>query len=271
MKTPSKASWIIGGAGLLVSAFALGSGVNLGNQMPVKDAASVDTSVIAQPSSEALDNAIRDYLMRNPEVISEAQVALADRQAEQAAQAQQTAIAELSDAIFNDPSTPLVGNLDGDVTVVEFFDYNCGFCKRAHDDFKTVLARDPNVKFALKEFPILGPDSFAAHMVAIAFERLYPEKYGDFHGALLSSPSRADEAAAMTTALALGADETALLAAIADPETEQTAADVYSLAQSLGITGTPAYVIGNQVISGALGAEVLLERIEAARAQAQNG
>ncbi|RUY61818.1 DsbA family protein, partial [Mesorhizobium sp. M7A.F.Ca.CA.001.13.1.1] len=175
-------------------------------------------------------------------------------------------IKDAKDQIFNSAFDGVVGNPTGKVTIVEFYDYNCGFCKRAIDDMKALTKTDPDLRFVLKEFPILGPDSQKASVVSMAFHLMHPEKYGEFHNALLGGQGRATEAAAMKVALSLGADEAALREKMKDPTINEALAKTYDLANKLAITGTPSYVVGNEVVFGALGQEVLAEKIEAAKA-----
>jgi protein-disulfide isomerase len=205
---------------------------------------------------------IREYLVQNPDVLIEAQQALeARQQADQQAQASR-AIAQVGDDLFSNPLDGVVGNPEGDVTIVEFFDYNCGFCKRAHADMEAILAADDNVRFVLKEFPILGPDSLAAHRVSMALRKAAPDQYEAFHTALMSSADRATEASALQVAAELGVDGAALSAAMADPQIDEQIGQSYQLANTLGITGTPSYVVGDEAVFGAMGAEVLFEKVE---------
>lgn len=209
---------------------------------------------------------IREYLVENPEVLLEAQQAYeAKQQAALAAQASET-IARQSEAIFNTPTDMVLGNPDGDVTIVEFFDYNCGYCKRAHADMQALIESDPNLRFVLKEWPVLGPDSLAAHQVSMAFRKIAPEQYGTFQDALMTAEGGADEASAVAIALSLGVDEAELRAAMADPAINAEISDVYVLADALGISGTPSYIVGDEAVYGAHGAEVLSEKIANVRA-----
>ena len=204
---------------------------------------------------------IHDYLIENPEVLLDVQEALTAKQmAAQRAQ-QQDAIANQSENIFQSAADPVLGNPDGSVTVVEFFDYNCGFCKRAMSDMVSMMENDSELKFVLKEFPILGPESEQAHRVAFAFYDLYPEKYTEFHLRLLGGEGRANEDTAMKVATDLGGDEDALRKQMDDPTIAERIRSTYELANALGISGTPAYVIGDEVISGALGEDVLTTKI----------
>ena len=150
---------------------------------------------------------------------------------------------------------------NGKVTIVEFYDYNCGYCKRAIEDMQALTAADPDLRFVLKEFPILGPDSQKASVVSMAFHTLMPEKYGEFHNQLLGGQGRASEASAIKIALSLGADEAKLREEMKNPAITEAFAKTYDLANKLAITGTPSYVVGNEVVFGALGQEVLAEKI----------
>ena len=155
----------------------------------------------------------------------------------------------------------VLGNPDGDVTVVEFYDYNCGFCKRAMIDMVGLLEKDPNVRFVLKEFPILGPESLAAHRVAMSLRKLAPEQYSEFHMKLLGGDVRATEEHAIEVATSLGVDEAALKAGMDDPAIDASIRQTYELANALGISGTPSFVIGDEAVFGAVGEEALLSRI----------
>ena len=118
---------------------------------------------------------IKEYLVENPEILIDVQEALQKKQEEQQQAKAQSAITDNAKAIFSSPYDIALGNPKGDVTIVEFFDYNCGYCKRALSDMDEVLKEDQNVRFVLKELPILGPDSLAAHMVSAAVRDLAPE------------------------------------------------------------------------------------------------
>lgn len=204
---------------------------------------------------------IHEYLLANPEIIEEMSQALEIKKEAESRVMAQTAISENKDAIFRAPEDIVLGNPAGDVTVVEFYDYNCGFCKRAMTDMIALLDKDPNVRFVLKEFPILGPDSMAAHRVAMSFRALAPEQYGEFHIKLLSGDVRATETHAIDIAKGFGVDETALRAGMDDPAIDQSIRQTYELANALGISGTPSFVIGDEAVFGAVGEEALLGKI----------
>ena len=179
--------------------------------------------------------------------------------------AQVETIASSSDAIFDAEHDGVIGNPEGSVTIVEFFDYNCGFCRRAMDDMDAMVEANPDLRFVLKEFPILGPDSQKAHVVSMAFRALAPEKYADFHRELFSG-ERATEESAIRAALAQGVDEAALREEMKNPAITDAFNQTYELASRLSITGTPSYVVGEEVVFGALGRAVLQEKVEQVRA-----
>lgn len=235
---------------------------NAETKAPVAQAAAVSPK-IDRSEVEAI---VRDYLLKNPEVLLEVQDALETKLKEEQRIAHLGVIKDAKDQIFNSAFDGVVGNPQGKVTIVEFYDYNCGFCKHALADMQALTAADPDLRFVLKEFPVLGPESVKASVVSMAFHKMAPEKYGAFHQALLGGPGRANEAAAIKVALSLGADETKLREAMTDPSIVQAFTETYDLANKLAITGTPSYVVGNEVVFGALGQEVLAEKIAAAKA-----
>jgi len=260
----------VGILGIVVSGAMLGLGFLAGQSgTPARGPGPLALEQSAQLDRESVEAIVYDFLISNPEVMLDVQQALEAREQETRTAAARSAISQQSDEIFNASLDGIAGNPDGDVTIVEFFDYNCGFCKRAMEDMDTVIAADPNVRFVLKEFPILGPDSQAAHVVSKAFNSLHPEKYGAFHRDLMSVEGRADEASAMRVALQHGADEAALRTAMQNPAISDAFERTYTLANRLSITGTPSYVIGEDVVFGAQGASVLFDGVEQARAVSQ--
>ncbi|KZD21499.1 DsbA family protein [Tardiphaga robiniae] len=210
---------------------------------------------------------IKDYLITHPEILEEVSAELTKRQAQAEAEKHQAAIAANANTIFNSPRGVVVGNKDGDVTFVEFFDYNCGYCKRAMDDMVGIMKNDPKLKVVLKEFPVLGPGSVEAAQVAVAVRMQDPtgKKYLDFHQKLLSGRGQADKARALAAAKEAGLDVVRLEKDMASPEVRATIEENFKLAESMGMNGTPSYVIGKQVIIGAVGADALKEKINQAR------
>ncbi|HHZ08238.1 MAG TPA: DsbA family protein [Rhizobiales bacterium] len=258
---------LLGTTGIATAFAMLAFGYLSGKPQP---AVAGDTPQIMAQAREIdrkeVEEIVHDYLLKNPEILLEMQSKIEAKQKEEERIAQLETIRAARDTIFNAAHDGVVGNPEGKVTIVEFYDYNCGYCKRALEDMRALVANDPDLRFVLKEFPILGPDSQKAHVVSQAFHRLMPEKYGEFHTRLLGGQGRAGEASAIKIALELGADEAKLREAMKDPGITEVFSQTYDLANKLHITGTPSYVVGNEVVFGALGREVLSEKIAAARA-----
>jgi protein-disulfide isomerase len=229
------------------------------------------SAVSAQAFSDGqrgeIETIIKNYLVAHPEVLEEAMAELNKRQAAAEDEKHEASIVKNSDAIFNSPRGVSIGNKDGDVTFVEFFDYNCGYCKRAMTDMLDLMKADPKLKVVLKEFPVLGPGSVEAAKVAVAVRMQDPggKKYLDFHQKLLGGRGQADKSHAMAAAKDAGLDMARLEKDLASPEVNATIDENYKLAESMGMNGTPSYVIGKQVVVGAIGLDGLKEKIGLAR------
>lgn len=213
---------------------------------------------------EEIGKIVREYLLAHPEIMVEVQQALEKKQAEERAAQAKAAVKENSDAIFNASTDIALGNPEGKTTIVEFFDYNCGYCKRAVSDMDAIIESNPDVRFVLKEFPILGQDSVDAHKVSYALKLIAPEKYGDFHRALMTG-EHADEARAIEVAKSLGVTEEALRAKMAEAPHDDSVREAYRLASKLGITGTPSYILGDEAVFGAVGETELSQKIASVR------
>lgn len=214
---------------------------------------------------------VREYLLANPEVLEEVSAELSKRQALAEAAKQASAVKKHSEALFNSPRGVIVGNRQGDVNFVEFFDYNCGYCKRAMTDMLNLMKSDPKVRVVLKEFPVLGQGSIEAAQVGIAVRMQDPtgKKYFDFHQKLLNSRGQIDKAKAVAAAKDSGVDMARLEKDMASPEVKATLEENFRIAEDIGLNGTPSYVIGQQVIVGAVGLDQLKEKVAAARRAAQ--
>src|SRR6202000_918353 len=225
----------------------------------------------AQSFSDAqkgdIEAIIKYYLVSHPEVLEEAMTELNKRQAAEEAQKHEASVKENSATIFNSPRGVVLGNKDGDVTFVEFFDYNCGYCKRAMADMMDLMKTDPKLKVVLKEFPVLSPGSVEAAQVAVAVRMQDPsgKKDLDFHQKLLGGHGPADRAHALAAAKDAGLDMARIEKDMQSPEVKATIEENMKLAESMGLNGTPSYVIGKQIVVGAIGLDGLKEKIAEAR------
>ncbi|MFD0917542.1 DsbA family protein [Pseudahrensia aquimaris] len=210
---------------------------------------------------EKIETIIRDYLLTNPELMLEVQQALEAKQKAAQSIAAKAALEENREAIFNSPNQGVIGNAEGDVTVVEFFDYNCGYCQRAMQDMNVLLEGDKQLKFVMKELPILSQGSVEAAQISTAVYRLLPQRYGEFHNKLLAIDGPKDGNRARQVADEMGLDVAALEAEASKEDVFEAFREANTLANSLGMNGTPSYVIGDEILFGALGADVLREKI----------
>ena len=211
---------------------------------------------------EALGKAIKEFLMDNPEVIFESIEAYREKeeklQAEQAQNAIKDNIARLTGA-----DEPSLGPVDADVTIVEFFDYNCGYCKRAIPDIRAITAKDKKVRFVFKEMPILGPTSVTAAKWAMAAHK--QDRYFDYHAALMEHRGPKEEGQLMKIAERLGLDADKMKKDAGSQSVQKMIDDDIDLARAIGINGTPAFIVGETLYPGYIGEDGLLEAIKKER------
>jgi protein-disulfide isomerase len=214
-----------------------------------------------------IEKLVHDYLLAHPEVLQEAMAELEKRQTAAEAEKHKAAVKEHAQKLFSSPNQVTLGNPNGNVTFVEFFDYNCGYCKRAMSDMLTLLKDDPKLKVVLKEFPVLGPGSLEAARVAVAvrLQDKTGKKYLEFHTKLLGGRGAADEAHALAVAKDIGLNMAQLEKDMKGPEVKATLEEDMKLAEALGLNGTPSYVIGSEVVVGAIGLPGLQEKVNTAR------
>jgi len=212
-----------------------------------------------------IERIVHDYLVAHPEVLQEAMSELEKRQQAADTEKHKAAVKAHAKALFDSPDQVVLGNPNGNVTFVEFFDYNCGYCKRAMSDMLTLMKDDPKLKVVLKEFPVLGPGSVEAARVAVAVRMLAPKKYLEFHTKLLGGRGHADGARALAVAKDIGLDMDRLQKDMKSPEVQKTLQQDFKLAEALGLNGTPSYVIGDDVVVGAIGLHGLQAKINTAR------
>jgi protein-disulfide isomerase len=218
-------------------------------------AAANDT--LTPDQKRAVEEVIRDYLVENPEILDEAMESLR-RKREAAVERQRAdALAAVREELETDPSAPVAGNPDGDVTIVEFFDYQCGYCKQVFPAIAELLKSDGKVRYVFREFPILGASSVFAARAALAAWHVDPDKYMAFHTALMGSRGTLTDATVLTAAAESGFDAKALTAAMADPRIDAAINRNYELAETLTLTGTPAFVVGKYVVPGAVDLDFL--------------
>jgi protein-disulfide isomerase len=214
-----------------------------------------------------LGTIIREYLMTNPELLKEVIAEMEKRDALADAEKHRAAVADNAPMIYSSPRQVTLGNPQGDVTIVEFFDYNCAFCKKAMADMLDLMKADPKLKFVLKEFPVLGEGSQQAARVAAAvrLQDKTGKKYLDFHLKLLGGRGAADKTRALAVAKEAGLDVKQIEKDMTSPEVEAQIAESFKLAEALGLNGTPSYIVGPEVVVGAVGLPALKEKVNTAR------
>jgi protein-disulfide isomerase len=256
---------------LALAVLLVGITLAIGQSAPTPiPAANAETTPSAAPAAQRtaeatvspdrrkeIEAVIKEYLTNNPEILLEMQTALEAKMDKLQAERTATVIQSNAPEIFRPAFSGVVGNPKGDVPVVEFFDYNCGYCKRALGDVAKLVDKEKQVRFILKELPILSKGSEEASRVALAAKM--QGKYWEFHRAMLDSQGQANEASALRIAEKVGADMGRLKKDMASAEVKKEIEDTRALAQKLGIQGTPHFMVGDRIIPGA--PENLLERM----------
>lgn len=236
-------------------------------------AAALALALVSSPSRAEMDAAqkeeigqiIHEYILAHPEILDEAAQALQEKRDKELASAQQKAIEEKASTIFDSKNQMVLGNPDGAITLVEFFDYNCTYCRRAVSDMSALLDANPDLRVVMKEFPILSEGSVEAARISVAVKELAPDKYLDFHRELFSRPGQASATKALEIATDLGLDTDALRIAAKAQDVTAGLQEVHQLATDLGISGTPSYVIGQEIVPGAIGYDGLQAKVSAIR------
>ena len=218
------------------------------------------SSIAAESFTEAqkteLGALIRDYLVKNPDIIQEALEELDRRQKTAEADQQKAALAAVGAKLNSADEGVVIGNPKGDVTLIEFFDYNCGYCKKSMIDIMGMIKADPKLRVILRDFPVLGPDSVEASLVALAARnQLSGDKYMDFHQQLLGSKGRVGKDRALDVAKGLGVDIDKLKKDIDAGEARKLVESTMRIADQLKIGGTPTFVVGDSMIVGSVGKE----------------
>jgi protein-disulfide isomerase len=225
---------------------------------PTPSPAAAGATSFSPDQKKEIEQIIKNYLVTNPEIFLEAQTALEAKMEKEQAEKLKTAISENAKEIYRDPNADVAGNPNGDITVVEFFDYNCGYCKRGLHDIVKLVDTDKNVRVVFKELPILSKGSEEASRVAIASGK--QGKYWDVHRAMLESKGAMNEANAIAIAQKLGLDIEKLKKDMASPEVEAEIKKSEALAKKMGVNGTPHFLVGDRAIPGA--PEDLFDQLE---------
>jgi len=212
---------------------------------------------------DAVKKLVHDYIMENPAIIAEAIEALREKEQLSAEADAKKAIADRARDIYDDPASPVLGNPKGDVTVVEFFDYRCPYCKSMTDGLFDTVKADGKVKLVMKELPVLGPESVYAARAALAAKN--QKKYEEFHKAMMHLKGQVNEQTVMKTAADAGLNAEKLKKDMEDPAIDKAIRDNLQLAHALGVNGTPGFIIGDQLIPGAMPQPALKQLIDQAR------
>ncbi|MEL7460873.1 MAG: DsbA family protein [Pseudomonadota bacterium] len=227
-----------------------------------------DVTDMTDEERAAFQSEVRDYLVSNPEVMLEVIAALEAREAEMEAANDANMIAANAAAIYNDGHSWIGGNPEGDVTIVEFLDYRCGFCRRAHPVIDALVENDPNIRLVVKEFPILGEESVMASRFALAVKAVHgDDAYKRVHDALMELRAGVNDRTLAGIAEAEGLDADALFAAMDGAEITEVINANRALAQAMAINGTPSFIVGDQLLRGFLP----LEGMQAVVADARDG
>lgn len=242
LKAPRRS--LLGGA----AALAMAGAVAFGGVSPAP--AQQPAQPFTAEQTQAIQKIIKDYLIANPEIFAEIQHAMEQKAEAEQAEKIKTALEGKSAEIYRSASSPTVGNPSGDVTIVEFFDYNCGYCKTAMPALTELLKRDPKVKLVMKEVTFIGRETSAA-VSRLALASKSQGKYWELHRALLENKGVVNEAVALKAAEKLGINIDRLKKDAASAEVKKELDDAMALAQSLGINGTPFFLVGDKVIPGA--------------------
>jgi protein-disulfide isomerase len=212
---------------------------------------------------DSIERVIHDYILAHPEVVIESLQSAEDRGRADADERSRKAVAARRQDLQGDTTSPIAGNPKGDVTIVEFFDYRCPYCKQVEPAIDALLREDGRIRLVYKEFPVLGPDSVYASRAALASRK--QGKYGKFHDAMMAQKGTLDASVVMQLAAAAGLDIDKLKADMGSPDIEAVIKRNYALAQALEIHGTPAFVIGDEMVPGAIDIAALRQKIATAR------
>jgi len=224
-----------------------------------------DAQQLSPEQKQEVQSIVREYLLQNPEVIVDSIRELRRRDEAAAAESRKNALGSLQDQLENDVNDPFIGNPDGDVTIVEFFDYRCGYCKKVFPDVQRLIEEDGNIKFVMKEWPILGDDSVYASRAALAVWFGQSNKYNAFHSAMMESKGSLSNDRVNEIAAEQGVDVEKMKTGFGDPRVDMVIANNTKLASALGVTGTPAFVFGQNLMPGAIDYDTMKRLLDGMR------
>jgi protein-disulfide isomerase len=249
---------------VLAAVVALGSAAVLPSALPA--AAGAD---FTPAQRQTIEEIVKDYLAKHPEVMLDALQAADNKMKGEASDKVSAQLAAHHREIFDDPATPVGGNSDGDVSLVEFFDYRCPYCKQVEPALESLLRQDPRLRMIYKEFPVLGPSSVTAAKAALAAQK--QGKYAAFHRAMMALKGQIDDAAVFSVAQSVGLDIARLKRDMKAPAIERMLKVNFALADDLDIQGTPGFIIGDQIVPGAIGLDDLKQLIADTRKNEKRG
>jgi protein-disulfide isomerase len=215
---------------------------------------------------EAVERVVHDYILAHPEVLVEAIRTAQAKAKEKKEEGAKQAITQRRGELLSDASAPVAGNPQGDVTIVEFFDYRCPYCKQVEPHLEALLKEDPKLRIVYKEFPVLGPESLYASRMALAAQK--QGKYAPFHGAMMAAKGQITEETVLGVARSAGIDVARAKTDMSAPDIQEIIKRNYALADALDIQGTPAFIVGDTLVPGATDLDNLRRLIAEARKNA---
>jgi protein-disulfide isomerase len=239
---------------LLICLVALGLAT-----VPCADA----TETVSPAQKSAIEQIIHDYILQHPEVVIQALQSAEDKAKAEAEERVRATLVEKRQELLADPTSPVAGNPKGDVTIVEFFDYRCPYCKQVEPSLEALLREDRQIRIIYKELPILGKDSVYATRVALAARK--QAKYEAFHAAMMAAKGQIDEKVVFQVAASAGLDIEQVKTDMKSAEIDDIIQRNFALAQALDIHGTPAFIIGGEMVPGAIDVATMKKKIAAAR------
>jgi protein-disulfide isomerase len=227
-------------------------------------AARADAAETVSPAQKsAIEQIIHDYILKHPELVIQALQSAEDKAKAEAEERVRATLVEKHQELLADPTSPIAGNPKGDVTIVEFFDYRCPYCKQVEPSLEALLREDRQIRIVYKELPILGKDSVYATRVALAARK--QAKYEAFHAAMMAAKGQIDEKVVFQVAASAGLDIEQVKIDMKSAEIDDIIQRNFDLAQALEIHGTPAFIIGGEMVAGAIDIATMKQKIAAAR------